>query len=80
MSLFPAWPRAAFDMMGSADLRIAAIGKLLFAGWEQAHAAASMRAYRIGSALHVAAQEQQRRAYRDMLAARAWLTSEVGDG
>lgn len=70
----PPWPAEAQRLKESADMREAALGRLLFAQWEQAHAAASMaQDYAAGTGRHAAAAEAQRRAYRDMVTARCAL-------
>lgn len=71
----PAWPAEAQRLKESEDLREAALGRLLFAQWEQAHAGATMT-QAFGSkmaARHMHAADQQRRAYRDMVTARLAL-------
>jgi len=67
------YPLEAYALTESADIREVMRGKLLFAQWEQAHAAADMHRREPGSNWWIHASHQQRRAYRDMVAARAGL-------
>lgn len=67
------WPAMAYALTESANMREVMQGKLLFAQWEQAHAAADMHRHAIGSSGWIHASQQQRRAYRNMVAARAGL-------
>jgi hypothetical protein len=67
------WPGESYMSTLSSNMIEVMKGKLLFAQWEQAHAAADMHRHDPGSDWWIFASKQQRRAYKQMVAARAGL-------
>lgn len=72
-----AWPREAFALKESPLMRDAMLGRLLMAQWEHRRAGAELAARAPGSPWWRHAADAQRRAFRDMVAARAGLAQRA---